>query len=50
MDNEQFVSLIHFLKGKTETDSYALDIFHCKLIATVQLFLHHGFMTAKIQG
>lgn len=50
MDNDQFVPVANFLKGKRETDSYMLDVFHCRLTATIQLSLHHRFLTAKIQG
>lgn len=48
MNHEQFVSVINVLKGKTETDSHKLGIFHCRLTADVQLFFHNRFLTTKI--
>jgi len=50
MDNEKFVSVINFLKGKTETDIYTLDIFNYWLTAIIQHFLHHRFLTERIEG
>lgn len=50
MGNEQVVSIITILKGKSEIDSCMVGIFHCRLTATIQLFFNVAFWQQKYKG